>query len=958
MTSSTGSTTQKEYSTGLELLASTIFDLNKEEIYLDFLKRTCNSINFFERNPNVVNFGQSAEIKLTFEENITLEEYIRTKKALERTILQKLIYHNDNVMAAINYFSLNPFKLKDVAFLLYLRENYLNPQTHNVISCMLNSIGYNTYGTNINFNTVDLTHPYPTPSEKVRNWFPLSNLVFQSKYLVLKLQNIPICVVRILRNFYDDFLHEAVVGMYALNNLKTEIPNFRYIYTYFHCSPPIIHFRRIAEWSSKTDDKYCCVAMENIEDSIDLDDFLKQASLEDFVRVFLQVLNALELAYQRYEFTHYDLYCYNVLVRTLKEEIAIPFYFSETTTKKSTPVKKKRLIKEGGHEVEGTISTFLVSKYIAYIVDYNSSRIKINYTLADKEGQFYLEKKHFGRSTFKYDKPFPMFDLYKLLLSLGEVIINNPKLALEKRNLLDFLSKCFDIIFNIAEEKKIFVQRTTLEEKVRTKLSLTEFYYLPSELATITFKEYFSKFKVLLEKDFRDSKNFIVKSSKVRNKITYPFTDADLKNKICLTNIGIIKINNLEYSEAKRALEKLTPEKLKVNIIKEFLFSKIEEPLHPLIKIQNLLHEYSLEVRRFLRDVNWPYLFFNDKVLLLEPALFVIAPENLQTVTSCLFDDELMKRYLGFFNCIFLIKDLKQEIFQARFFFYVLKEKSNYHSTIFNKFRDVFIRNQSSMIELYYKIISFNLKIIFSNKELIIKNYLSSIEDLKSPRIELQEFYRFRNQARREEFNLNKFISFLKKKRSLGEHLYNLIHQLENTINQTEQEMQNDPLFRNIEQLNLEDIKKDKDSNTSEVEKEIEKVKNLMSNHLKFYTFISKYIDFRNPKTSISYHELIERINFGKALNDREILVSKLLPFSKGELESILREIEKKVKSLSRQQKLLSLEIKRDYVKRGTLTRLRHLNHDLEIIKKIYFFKTGIYLWFEDLYSKVKILED
>ena len=107
----------------------------------------------------------------------------------------------------------------------------------------------------------------------------------------------------------------------------------------------------------------------------------------EFLQIYLQVLNPLNLAYKKFDFTHYDLHSENVLIQELPYPISIPFYHPDGRT------------------------LYLRTNFLARIIDYGTAHVKI-------EGQHFGVFRAENRGQIFPDRSFPMHDAYKLLLLL------------------------------------------------------------------------------------------------------------------------------------------------------------------------------------------------------------------------------------------------------------------------------------------------------------------------------------------------------------------------------------------------------------------------------------------------------------------------------------------------------------------------------------------------------------
>lgn len=121
-------------------------------------------------------------------------------------------------------------------------------------------------------------------------------------------------------------VNELFVGIFGLNQLREEIPNFAYLYTGFQCSLPIFEPRSgdVTNWCQRGQNSYYIV-YENITPNITVADQLKVMTPGQFLPTYMQILLALRAAKIRCDFTHYDLHFQNVIYRRLSGTVSIPY---------------------------------------------------------------------------------------------------------------------------------------------------------------------------------------------------------------------------------------------------------------------------------------------------------------------------------------------------------------------------------------------------------------------------------------------------------------------------------------------------------------------------------------------------------------------------------------------------------------------------------------------------------
>lgn len=134
----------------------------------------------------------------------------------------------------------------------------------------------------------------------------------------------------------NEVAHEAVIGMLAVNPVGNKVPNFVHTYGVYSCHPPIIDFdtQDVDFCPSSADGsniKKLHLIIENVAEAYNMKELVGEIDAPDFVEIYLQIVNALNVAYNMNNFTHYDLHAENVLIQKLVEPISIPIYFKDKT---------------------------------------------------------------------------------------------------------------------------------------------------------------------------------------------------------------------------------------------------------------------------------------------------------------------------------------------------------------------------------------------------------------------------------------------------------------------------------------------------------------------------------------------------------------------------------------------------------------------------------------------------
>ena len=223
-----------------------------------------------------------------------------------------------------------------------------------------------------------------------------------------------------------EFIHEAFIGKYVVNNLLKVCPNF--VFTLGYRDEPYISYN-YSDYGSReaSSVKENTVLQEYIKGPT-FQEFLKNCSIKSYLEVILSLSCALIIAQTRYGFVHHDLKPWNIIINILPEPVIIE-YFLRT---------------DGGQDVVYKIKT----KYIPIIIDYGKSHVV-------------YENVHYG-----IIEPFTVntyIDLVVMLLSsLNELVLRQKENADGNEvNDLIFLSN-FLSSFNLSSlpELKTFLFKT------------------------------------------------------------------------------------------------------------------------------------------------------------------------------------------------------------------------------------------------------------------------------------------------------------------------------------------------------------------------------------------------------------------------------------------------------------------------------------------------------------------
>ena len=372
---------------------------------------------------------------------------LSSQRLVERTMVEagSCSQLNPSIMNdyRLRLFSIDPEKLEDILS----DEGATNGDIHDNISCAVDAIMY------------DGKVPgqlSPTPRERMRNWFPFVKQIGADSVEGYALQtsfseDTSLFVMKAPRNpKKDDLVHEALIGFYAMNKLSHILPNYMYVYGYTKCSPPALQDKEAITWCSSSTPAVSYLVSENVKNAVTFQDFIKDQTVTgaDLLAVFYQLINALNVAYKAYGYTHYDLHRGNVLIRRYPRMLAIPYFGTN-----NVPVG------------------YIASVYVPYIIDYGFSRITVGGVGFGKIG---LEQ--YGISG---ERAFPMFDIYKILGFIGETVYTSPA------------NIRYDEIGSILERLFSFFGEGSLSQRIRTRLNKREdFYSADLRYVTVTHDMY------------------------------------------------------------------------------------------------------------------------------------------------------------------------------------------------------------------------------------------------------------------------------------------------------------------------------------------------------------------------------------------------------------------------------------------------------------------------------------
>ena len=197
--------------------------------------------------------------------------------------------------------------------------------------------------------------------------------------------------------------YECAIGL-LVNDLKKYVPNFVYTYgCYTYKDNP-------------------CLAQEYIDGKV-LNKVIENLDPQKIYSIYVQLANALNVAYEKLRYNHNDLHSQNIIIKELDYYVDIPIYFQNGTIK------------------------YHRTNVIAYIFDYGFSRLEY-------ENKIYIPREsNFDVNFDTYDSFNPEIynhdiDLYKLLvpdcLDFNDGNLQNFKIG---HDVFEVLRKIFKLIF-------------------------------------------------------------------------------------------------------------------------------------------------------------------------------------------------------------------------------------------------------------------------------------------------------------------------------------------------------------------------------------------------------------------------------------------------------------------------------------------------------------------------------
>lgn len=294
-----------------------------------------------------------------------------------------------SVRSAINS-GYDPRRVDTKGYADLVRDEFYNPEVMRTAACVADGIAY----------IADQTGKY----DQMRQWLKDLSVIGDVSANGIAMSastgiDKRVVIAKISIGGKEDLIHELFVGI-NMNSMRQWIPSFMITLAGFKCSPPIVAMGTEGTQQPKQVITYCeaknkvnYILLEYINPSISLSEFSRTATASDWLCQFYQVELALRAAVLTNEFTHNDLHSKNVYLRTLGSPVVIPFPATQNTPQSL--------------QSNGMIN--IKSDKVATIIDYGAAHIRVNGTNYGNAG--------LSKYGVKYNRPFPMYDSYKLLLS-------------------------------------------------------------------------------------------------------------------------------------------------------------------------------------------------------------------------------------------------------------------------------------------------------------------------------------------------------------------------------------------------------------------------------------------------------------------------------------------------------------------------------------------------------------
>lgn len=248
----------------------------------------------------------------------TREQYLTAQQALYQALLERAYCPTTYPTIALQHrLLLNNIDLPKLSTDLETMLVF-DASLHTQLSCLLEAL-FISYGTDNNLlhDRVrnKISFPQVTGDEGRGNLFAVALKGGISMFTIKSNLNLP----------YEQ-LYEYLIGKFVLNPLRYDTPNFVYTYAYHSCNNYFIDEKNeVTTWCITDREQSGYLYREKI-DGLTLNEWMQQYGGDDpvLVEILLQIINALALAFERYDFQHHDLSGDNIIVRELAEAVNVP----------------------------------------------------------------------------------------------------------------------------------------------------------------------------------------------------------------------------------------------------------------------------------------------------------------------------------------------------------------------------------------------------------------------------------------------------------------------------------------------------------------------------------------------------------------------------------------------------------------------------------------------------------
>nr|QBK93550.1 MAG: uncharacterized protein LCPAC404_02540 [Pithovirus LCPAC404] len=297
-----------------------------------------------------------------------------------------------NACAGINK-SINPSNLRSNEFERLLNNDFYNSDVMKAVSCITQSFTRtNDYVYELRVRKY-LRSPKQIGTPSVYG-FALETQIEDHQ---------PVFIIKAPKTIQKDLLHEYITGVYGLNKLRTEVPNFAYILGAFKCSSPYIQAdKRVKAFCfTGAKNKVTYVVYERIAPGVEFGEYILTCTKDDFIAAWMQILFSLKLAQDKIKFNHNDLHADNAIVRLLGSTVQIPYTSSK------------------GQKV------YVTANAIPTLIDYGQSRFDVR---DDGNTATLTDPEIWAHPPYDFN---PLIDAYKLISFLLYILIQNNKLNTE-----------------------------------------------------------------------------------------------------------------------------------------------------------------------------------------------------------------------------------------------------------------------------------------------------------------------------------------------------------------------------------------------------------------------------------------------------------------------------------------------------------------------------------------------